>query len=168
MTPTPPRRLQVLAAGALAALCLLGTARAMRPAAPPRTLDITPAQQAETHRVHHATRATLPALTPHAPLLLVRQDCPACHALVRTLVRRARRQAPAHPLAVAVDHPWPDLLTLAQSGAAIVHLAPAVRLLPFTPTLAFHAPGDSLPPLRIGVPTILGALDTLQAFTILP
>ncbi|MBU6367979.1 MAG: hypothetical protein KJT01_17325, partial [Gemmatimonadetes bacterium] len=77
----PSRWRQCLAAGTLGALCLLGTARALRPtAAPASTAAIPAAARTQLHRFHLAVRATLHGTPPDTPLLLLRDDCPACHA----------------------------------------------------------------------------------------
>lgn len=156
----PSRWRQCLAAGTLGALCLLGTARALRPTAAPATIPA--ATLTQLHRLHLAVRATLHGTPPDTPLLLLRNDCPACHALVRTLQRRAPHRTPAQPLAIAVDRPWPELLALANAGTATLHLAPLAKQLPVTPTLAVHQLGDPVATLRIGVPGIISYLDTLH------
>jgi len=163
--PHPTRWRHALAAGTISALCLLGTARALRPPTPhPLPVEV----RTRTLRLQQAARATLPAIPPHTPLLLLRHDCPACHTLVRTLARRARLRPPPTPLAVVVDHPWPDLLTLAANGTASLHPTTTVRNLPITPALAAPTRGDATsstptPAIRFGIPDIIGALDTLHA-----
>jgi hypothetical protein len=150
-------------AGAVSALCLLGTARALRAPTPTR---LDPRTDAHTIHLLAAARAAHPEAPTQRPTVLLRHDCPACHALVRTLARRARAHLGTLPITVMVDRRWPELQALADQGMATLHDTPAVRALPVTPAViastAHDAMPNTTPVIRYGVPDIIALLDTLH------
>jgi hypothetical protein len=159
--PAPATRGRyALVAGVVSALCLLGTARALRTPTPAR---MDPRTDGHTTRLLAAARAARPSAPARRPAVLLREDCAACHALVRTLARRVRVGLATPPLTVLVDRSWPELRALAAAGAATVQHTPAVRDLPITPALVHSMAPDAPPVIRYGVPHIVALLDSLPS-----
>ncbi len=159
--PAPAtRRRYALVAGVVSALCLLGTARALRAPTPTR---MDPRTDGHTTRLLAAARTAHAPAPSQRPTVLLRADCPACHALVRTLVRRIRARLATPPLTVMVDRSWPELRALAAAGTVTLQHTPAVRDLPITPALVASTPPDARPVIRYGVPHIVALLDSLPS-----
>lgn len=98
------------------------------------------------------------------PVILLRDNCSACHTLVRVLLRRARNQSTHQPpLNLLTNASWPQLDSLLASHPSnrIVFVT-QVKGLPVTPVAAANANAARSGTFAWGIFEIVNMLDTLQ------
>lgn len=154
------KKKQTLSLAVIAVLCSLGTGRAMRKTAP----ALPPNAAAITGSIAAAALPTSDDPLNKNPVILLRENCSACHTLVRVLLRRAQNpNTHQAPLNLITNASWPQLdsLRVSHPSNRIVFAAEA-KDLPVTPVAAANANAARSGTFAWGIFGVTDMLDTLQ------
>lgn len=150
---------QTLSLLTIAVLCLLGAGRAMRQPA----TKLPPSAVTATASIANNALLRKNPDSMVGPILLLRNNCQACHSLVRVLLRRTHNpQIQALPLTLVTNASWPELDSLSTSKANAVIISPLAADLPVTPAAFASTAAVANGSLVWGTLQITQLLDTLK------